>query len=229
MTPRAAAGPDQPAQANGRDRTRTAVLKAAAHEFFRFGYADSVLERMANKVWSSVEEGPTARDLSAGAVYARPELYHLFRSKEELALAVVQWMEDTWYDEVGYLFDDETDPVGALLAVARGHAVYCRKVPPVVTTLSTEFQGRDHPVGRAANQVLGRFIDDTIRVITAGRRSGAIPPGPPPKELALAYLGALDRVVKTLRGEAPFDALLAERAVSGLLGLAPTSDSTGTS
>ena len=200
-------------------------MKAAANEFARFGYADSALERVANEVWSSVEEEPTAGDLSASALYARPELYHLFRSKEELALAVVQWMEETWYEEVGHLFADDADPVGALHAVARGHAVFCREFPAVGTILRAEFEGRDHPVGRAINQALGRFIDDAARLITTARRSGAIPPGPPPKELALAYLGALDWVVKTLRGQEPFDALLAERAVSGLLGL-PTSAST---
>jgi AcrR family transcriptional regulator len=224
MTSESDSAPDRPTQAEGRDRTRNAVLRAAAHEFSRFGYADSALERVVNEVWSSVDEASPPADLSAGAVYARPELYHLFRSKEELALAVVQWLEETWYEEVGYLFADESDPAGALLAVARGHAVFSRKVPPVVTTFKAEFEGRDHPVGRAVNQTLGRFIDDTVRLITTGRRSGAIPPGPPPKELALAYLGALDWVVKTLRGQAPFDALLAEKAVLGLLGLAPAAD-----
>ena len=224
MTSESESAPDRPRRAEGRDRTRNALLRAAAHEFSRFGYADSSLERVADEVWSSVEEASPPADLSVGAVYARPELYHLFRSKEELALAVVRWLEETWYEEVGYLFADEADPVGALLAVARGHAVFSRKVPPVVTTLRAEFEGRDHPVGRAVNQAVGRFIDDTVRLITTGRRSGGIPPGPPPKEVALAYLGALDWVVKTLRGQAPFDALLAEKAVLGLLGLAPAAD-----
>ena len=225
MTLESESAPGRPTQDEGRDRTRNALLRAAALEFSRFGYADSALERVANEVWSSVEEGSTAGDLSAGAVYARPELYHLFRSKEELALAVVQWMEEAWYEEVGYLFADEADPVGALLAVARGHAVFCREFPAVGTTLRAEFEGRDHPVGRAINLVLGRFVDDAVRLITIGRRSGAIPPGPPPRELALAYLGALDWVVKTLRGQAPFDTLFAERAALGLLGLAPAVDS----
>ena len=222
MTLESESVPGRPAQAEGRDRTRNALLKAAANEFARFGYADSALERVANEVFSSVGEGSTAGDSSAGAAYSRPELFPLFASKEELALAVVQWLEETWYEEVGYHFADKADPAGALLAVARGHAVYCRKdVPPVLTTLRAEFEGRDHPVGRAVNETLERFIDDTVRLITTGRRSGAIPPGPPPKELALAYLGALDWVVKTLRGQAPYDALLAEKAAMGLLGLAP--------
>ena len=224
MTSESESAPGRPTQAEGRDRTRNALLKAAALEFSRVGYADSALERVANEVLSSVGEGSSAGDLSAGAVYARPELYPLLRSKEELALAVVQWMEEAWYEEVGYLFADEADPVGALLAVARGHAVFCRTMAPVGTTLRAEFEGRDHPVGRAINQAIGRFIDNAARLITTGRRSGAIPPGPPPTELALAYLGVLDWVVTTLRGQAPFDAQLAEKAASGLLGLAPAKD-----
>lgn len=162
--------------------------------------------------------------VASEAGYSRRALNRLFADKEELTLAMAQWAEETWYEEVGYRLADETDPVGALLAVARGHAVYCRKdVGLVMTRLSAEFEEREHPVGRAVNEALGRFVDHTIRLITAGRQSGAIPPGPPPQQLALAYLGALDAVVRPLRGQAPYDTLLAERAVAGVLGLAPSS------
>ena len=207
MTPLTASAPDRPTQADRRARTRHALLKAASQEVAAHGYANMVLERVARE-----------------AGYSRGALYHLFAGKEDLALALAQWAEETWYEEVGHLFADEADPVGALLAVARGHAVSCRKdVGLVMTALSAEFTGRDHPVGRAVNEALGRFINHTIRLIKAGRRSGAIPPGPPPRVLALAYLSVLDSVVRPLRGQAPFDILLAERAVSGVLGLPPTS------
>jgi AcrR family transcriptional regulator len=196
----------------GRARTQRVLFKAAAQEITRSGYEHLVMEHVA------IEAG-----------ISRKALYRFFAHKEELALAVVEWAEQAWYDEVGYLFSDEADPVGALLAVARGHAVYCRRdMPPIMTTLRAEFEGRDHPVGRAIDDILGRFIENTIRLINTGRRSGVIPPGPPPRELALAYLGALAWAVKNLSVQAPFDALLVERVVSGLLGVAPTMCSTST-
>ena len=224
MTPEEASASERPTQADRRARARTALIKVAAREFSRFGYVNAKLERVANELSSSAQEGSTAGD-----AYSRPEVYDLFANKEELALAVVQWAAETWYEEVGSLFAKEADPVATLLAVARGHAVYCRQdVPRVMTTLKAEFEGDDHPVGRAVNEALGRVIDDLFRLITAGRRSGAIPPGPPPRELALAYLGALDGVVRPLRGQAPLDILLAEKVALGLLGLAPTSGAAGT-
>jgi AcrR family transcriptional regulator len=196
----------------GRARTQRVLFKAAARAITRSGYEHTVMEHVAREAGISLRA-----------------LYHLFADKEELALAVVEWAEQAWYDEVGYLFDDVADPVGALLAVARGHAVYWRQdVPPILTTLRAEFQGRDHPVGRAIDDVQGRFMKDTVRLINAGRRSGAIPPGPPSRELALAYLGALAWAVKNLSVQPPFDALLLERVVSGLLGVAPTMCSTST-
>jgi hypothetical protein len=87
--------------------------------------------------------------------------------------------------------------------------------------LSVEFSGQDHPVGRAIEEAGRRVVADCARLITAGRRNGAIPSGPPPRVLALAYLGALEGLVINLAGQAPFDELLAERAVVGLLGLPP--------
>jgi hypothetical protein len=86
-------------------------------------------------------------------------------------------------------------------------------------TLRAEFEGRDHPVGRAVQEAIGRVIDDSTRLIAAGRTSGAIPPGPPPRELAHAYVGGVEGLVIYLAGQEPYDVELAERAALGILGL----------
>lgn len=165
MTPLASPSPARLTQADRRARTEAALLSAAAQKISRYGYTDMVLEHVASD-----------------AGYTRGALYHLFASKEELALAVVEWVSKSWYDDVGFLFAQETDPLGTLLAVARETAVYCRRdVARVLTRLRTEFSGIDHPVGHAAEEALERVVADTIRLIAAGRRTGAIPPGPPPR------------------------------------------------
>ena len=76
----------------------------------RYGYGNLVLERVARE-----------------AGYTRGALYHQFKDKEELALAVVEWVNETWGREVGGPAEQQPDPVAALLALARGHAVYCRR------------------------------------------------------------------------------------------------------
>ena len=201
----AAPAPGRLTQASRRARTRNALLEAAARGLSRDGYGNLVLERVAR------ESG-----------YTRGALYHLFANKEDLALEVVKWIEKTWFAEVGYLLDDDADPVGALIALARGHAVYCRRdVARVMMSLAVEFGGRDHPVGRAVESVGRRIIADCTRLISAGRRSGAIPPGPPPRFLAAALLGGLDGLMIHLSGSTRFDTLLAERVVRGVLGLPP--------
>ena len=54
--------------------------------------------------------------------------------------------------------------------------------------------------------------------LTRGRRIGSIPPGPPPRPLAAAYLSALEGITAAVGG-APHDVTLSARAVRGLLGL----------
>ncbi len=76
----------RPTQADRRARTRSALLEAAARGLSRDGYANLVLERVARE-----------------AGYTRGALYHLFANKEDVALAVVAWVEETWYAEVGHL------------------------------------------------------------------------------------------------------------------------------
>jgi AcrR family transcriptional regulator len=196
-------------QAERRARTRSALLEAAARGLSRDGYANLVLERVARE-----------------AGYTRGALYHLFANKEELALAVIEWVGETWRAEVGYLLDDDTDPLESILAVARQHAIYCRRdVARVMMTLRVEFSGRDHPVAEVLKYAERLLVDATSRLVTAGRRNGTIPPGPPPRAVARALMGALEGLVIQLAGKAPFDVTLAERSARGVLGLPPAPSS----
>jgi AcrR family transcriptional regulator len=154
------------------------------------------------------------------AGYTRGALYHQFKDKEDLALAVIDWVDETWRQEVGPLVDQEPDPVAALIALARGHAVYCRRdVARVAMALRLEFSGQDHPVGRHLERVSESLVKRCTRLVKAGRRMGTIPPGPPARTVALAFIGAMEGAVIGLAGQAPHDEVLAARAAVGVLGV----------
>src|SRR5947209_11853011 len=93
-------------QLERRARSRAALLESAARGLSRHGYGNLKLEQV-------------ARD----AGYTRGALYHQFKDKEELALAALHWADETWQREVGAPAQGASDPVAALLAMARGHAV----------------------------------------------------------------------------------------------------------
>jgi AcrR family transcriptional regulator len=190
-------------QAERSARTRSALLESAARGLSRFGYGNLVLE-----------------DVAREAGYTRGALYHQFKDKEELALAVIEWVNENWMREVGGPAKEEPDPVAELIALARGHAVFCRRdIARVVMALRVEFSGQDHPVGRETERILETGVKRVARLIDAGRRDGSIPPGPPARAVALACMGALEDAVIALAGQAPHDELLAARAVAGVLGL----------
>src|SRR6266498_3391799 len=174
-------------------RTRSALLEAAAKGLSRYGYGNLVLEEVARE-----------------AGYTRGALYHQFKDKEDLALAVIDWVDQTWRQEVGQLVDQEPDPAAALITLARGHAVYCRRdVARVAMALRLEFSGQDHPVGRHLERVFQGFVKRCTKLISAGRRMGTIPPGPPARVVALAFFGAMEGTVIELAGQAPHDEELA--------------------
>jgi AcrR family transcriptional regulator len=204
MSP-AAPPPSRPrlTQAERRARSRAALLESAARGLSRYGYGNLVLE-----------------DVAREAGYTRGALYHQFKDKEDLALAVLQWADQTWQREVGELANQQPDPVPALLAMARGHAVLCRRdIARVAMALRVEFSGQDHPIARELERVQAALIKRLVRLINAGRREGSIPPGPPARAVALALTGALEGAVIALGGQAPHDEELAARAVAGVLGL----------
>ena len=192
-------------QAERRAASRDALLESAARGLSRYGYGNLVLARVAED-----------------AGYTRGAIYHQFADKEELALAVLDWVDETWREEVGSRVEAEADPVAALITLARGHAVICRRdIARVAIALRLEFSAQEHPVGRRLEQVSASLAERCSRLIRAGRRNGAIPPGPPAPLVARAFIGAIEGAVIELAGAEPHDELLAARAGAGALGLDP--------
>jgi AcrR family transcriptional regulator len=190
-------------QAERRARSRGALLESAARGLSRYGYSNLVLEEVARE-----------------AGYTRGALYHQFKDKDDLALAVIEWVNENWTREVGEPAAQQPDPVAELLALARGHAVFCRRdIARVVMALRMEFAGQEHPVGRETERIWENGVKRCVRLVNAGRKAGSIPPGPPARAVALALLGALEGAVIALAGQAPHDEPLAAHAVAGVLGI----------
>jgi AcrR family transcriptional regulator len=186
-------------------RTRRALLESAARALSRNGYGNLALAQVA-----------------ADAGYTRGALYHQFRDKDDLVLAVIEWTFRAWREELGFdrVEEQRADPVGALLSVARGHAVFCRRdVARLVMALRLEFSGQDHPVGDAIETVYDVIVSRCADLVAAGRRTGAIPPGPSAGIVGLAFVGAVEGVVIALAGQAPHDETFALRTAAGVLGV----------
>lgn len=186
-----------------RQRTRAALLESAARLLSRFGYGNLRLE-----------------DVAREAGYTRGALYHQFSDKDDLVLAVLAWVDQTWREEAAEMIEPGLGPADELEALARAHAIYCRRdVARFATALRLEFAGQDHPVGREVERVSETMVRRSTRLIKKGRAHGTIPPGPPARTTALALVGALEGAVMGVAGRAPHDEVLAARTVRGVLGL----------
>ncbi len=196
--------PARATQAERRARSRARLLEATARRISRAGYANLGLAAVA-----------------AEAGYTRGALYHQFRDKDELVLAALQWVRDTWYDEVGAVLEEEMPPADALVEIARRHAVYCRRdIARVMLALRVEFAADPgHPVGAEVHRQTADVVEHLRRLIIAGRRDGTIPVGPPARALAAASMAAVEAAVTTLAGRPGHDEDIARRTMEGILGL----------
>src|SRR5215212_4136078 len=84
----------RPTQAERSARSRGALLESAARGLSRYGYGNLKLEEVARE-----------------AGYTRGALYHQFKDKKDLAVAVLRWADETWRREVGEPASREADPV----------------------------------------------------------------------------------------------------------------------
>ena len=105
----------------------------------------------------------------------------------------------TWEDEVWEPAQREPDPVAVLIALARGHIVFCRRdVARVMMALRMEFDRREHPVGRAVREVEKRNLERLASADRGRPRATARSrPGPP---LAAALLGAIEGLAMVVAG-----------------------------
>jgi AcrR family transcriptional regulator len=190
-------------QSERRARSRSALLEATARGISRVGYGRLKLDEVA-----------------AEAGYTRGALYHQFADKDALVLATVAWVRETWEAEVGVVLEDRSlAPVDALTALARRHAIYCRRdVAGVMIALRTEAGGPDDPIGTAIGDQIDDLVQRVRRLILAGRRAGTIGPGPSATVLAGSALAAIEAAVLALRGRTDTaDEEVAERIIRGLL------------
>src|SRR6202045_2296979 len=97
-------------QAQRRPRSRAALIESAAKAFSRCGFGNVILEEV-------------ARD----AGYTRGALYHMFDGKEDLALAVVEWVAATWEDEVWRPPPQGTAGGGGVILAGGGRPAFCRR------------------------------------------------------------------------------------------------------
>jgi AcrR family transcriptional regulator len=188
-------------QAARRAQSRAALLEATARGISRVGYGHLVLG-----------------DVAAEAGYTRGALYHQFRDKEALVLATLEWVRETWFAEVGTVFDEDLEPEAAIVELARRHAIYCRRdIAGVMTAIRVEFGAQDHPIRDALRAQERELIARVRALILAGRRDGTIPPGPAAAALAAATLAAVEAAVIALSGRSDEDVAIAERIARGLL------------
>lgn len=196
--------PTRQSHADRTAATRRALLDATARGLARGGYGALSVELVARE-----------------AGFSRGAVYHQFADKEALVLAAVAQADKGWRREVGLPAAREADPVTALMTLARGHAVYCRRdVANLLVRLRFEFDHLNHPVGIAIAAIMSSGIDFITTLVAAGRAQGTIPLGQPDRVLALAYYGVLEGVAAQLGGQTEYDELFAERAVTGVLGIA---------
>jgi AcrR family transcriptional regulator len=186
-----------------RESTRAALLEVVARLISRHGLRAITLDQIARE-----------------AGYSRGAIYHLYRNKDELAIAALAWIVKAWEAQVLPLLDAATDPVRALYTIAAQHAIFCRRdVARVAMSLRYEYTDPQHPVGAAIEAEYQELYEMVRTYIESAQTAATIGRDVPSPMLAEAFVGVLEGVVIAARGQEPLDAVLAVRSVAGVLGL----------
>jgi hypothetical protein len=159
----------------------------------------------------SVHSGQWCSDLAFGLRASRLAFHALCQVRKKLEIV----LEPSLYIRTGM-----RTARGGTRQGYSGQAVFCRRdIARVVMALRVVFSGQDHPAGREIDRMSETAVKRVARLVNAGRSDGSIPPGPPTRAVAIAFMGALEGTMIAVAGQAPHDEVLVARAVAGVVGL----------
>jgi AcrR family transcriptional regulator len=164
-----------PATAKG-EATRAHLLRTAAEIFAQRGYAAT-----------------TQNDLIAASGLTKGAFYFYFRSKADLALAVLQEQKGRWLSEVGARVLAEPTAARQLRALVPTMLDLISREPAAwsVTRLTRELSADPQLSARVAT-VPSEWIAFIAEVIRRGQADGDLRAGLPPEAVAAVLVGAFD-------------------------------------
>jgi AcrR family transcriptional regulator len=136
-------------------------------------------------------------DLARGAGISRPTFYFYFPSKEAVLLTLLDRMiseANRRRDEAVAAFVN--DPASGLREVIKAFfdAFSSHRA---VTLAGAEARATNSQVRKVWGEVMEEWVRYAVVVIEAERARGAAPPGPSPRDLAIALIYMNDRVIYT--------------------------------
>jgi AcrR family transcriptional regulator len=187
-------------------RTRQAILARAAELFAEHGYDGTRLNEI------TMPLPGLDKPITLGA------LYHHFRTKEDLAVAVIELHHEVCLDAAQLVALTEDDGIGAAIRLS-GILVRLAETDPVVAAgvrLSTESAGA---LPLAATNPYGQWEELTTNFLFQARGEGDIPAGTNVRSLAglVSILFAGTRYVAASRGEPGTALTLLENAWQTLI------------
>jgi len=163
--------------------TREKILRAANDLFYLQGYNATGVDR-----------------IIAAAGITKGNFFYHFRSKEELALAVLDWHRDLAFSEIGLdRILDEASPRSALLTMLRAMADRmicegpgCRVRGCFFGNFALELSAGSEAVRLKVRQIFDGFRDLIQGLLEKGRAAGELRPDLDPQGLAGMILGLME-------------------------------------
>ncbi len=150
----------EPIRSSKGNRTRRGILGAAERLFGVHGYHGT-----------SMSDVLDATSLTKGA------LYHHFRSKQDLALALLEQARNKWEEQVVAPAMENQEPRQQLVALLEGAAGAEGRVPSsylVVASFAGELTEQDRRLWDAARELQGAMVEVWRTVIAEGQAQGQL-------------------------------------------------------
>lgn len=154
----------EPSQERGQ-RTQRAIIEGAARVFENKGYSDATLS-----------------DITRASGISQGSLYFHFKTKEQIALGVIQEQHDRMYAEINEGLDDASDP---LVQLFRASYVICIKLEEdAVTRAGINLALGQGALREASARSYGEWTRGVGYLLNRAIRTGVLDGDLPPERLA---------------------------------------------
>lgn len=138
----------------------------------------------------------TTQDMADAMQLTQGAIFRHFASKDDIWLAVMQWIRDSLMKVLGKAAADATDPLDAIQRMFLAHVAFVSKHPAIPRIIFSELQHKkDGKMRHLIQELMSGYESRIAGLLDAAKEQSLVDAGLDSKSAAVLYIGMIQGLV----------------------------------